>query len=163
VIVKSYDLRRSPPYRVSSKRRLAEELGVVLKTLMRTARSEDGYRQFSSDKNGEVRRLSGPIGSRRVVHRRLFVLLRRIAPLNYLHSGVKRRSFRSNAERYVKDVQLFKLDVRDFFTSVTKTQLVHALIFLFEMVPDAAHLLADVSCYQKHLPTGSLSRQLLAY
>jgi len=89
------------------------------------------------------------------VHTRLASLLCRIKMPDFLHSGVKKRSYVTNAHAHLGDHPILTMDISSFFKSVSKTSIYHSFIEYFNMSPDIAGVLAELCSYNGHLPTGS--------
>lgn len=158
-----YPLHQSPLYRCRSKKRLASLLNEPLAVLQNLANGDDQYRVFSIRQRGKLRKIQTPISRRERVHARLFHLLRRIEPPPYLHSGVPGRSNVTNARLHVGAHPVRKIDVKSFYESVNCGHLYHAFRELMGCSPDVAGLLAGLTTYDNHVPTGSTVSQHLAF
>lgn len=123
--------------------------------------AEGSYREHQ---NGEGRwiQVAGP--GLRQVHTRIANLLRRVVPPDYRSSGVRGRSFLSNAQQHVSPDPSLKLDIRRFYPS---TSFAHVRRFFegdLHCAPDVAFLLAKLCCYrQKHVPTGCVHSEVLSF
>jgi len=102
-----------PVVRCSSKKKLAELLGTDRAKLIALTKDLT-YRVFTRRANGKERVIEEPRGELRRVHDRLLALLSRIEPPSYLHSGVKRRSYISNAKQHAGRGRILKTDVSRF-------------------------------------------------
>ncbi|MCP1572485.1 hypothetical protein J2S30_000864 [Herbaspirillum rubrisubalbicans] len=165
---KSYELQFSPLYQLSSKRKLADVLKVDLDALKEILRgsAEHQYRIF---KDPETQRLiTEPVGIRKQIHKRLMVLLNRITLPGYLHSAVKGKSYKTNAEAHCVNSHSFKIDIHKFYPSVKFDR-----IFLFfrealRCAIDIATILAKLCTVRTkkwgvHLPTGSCLSPVLSF
>ena len=87
-------LERSAFYQLKSRRTLATLLGISLPQLELLARDADSLyaRRLAKKRSVQV-----PKGALRRVHVRIFELLRRIETPDYLHSGIRSRSYVTNA------------------------------------------------------------------
>ena len=111
----NYALDQSPIYKLRSQRRLAQLLRVPLKDIYGLLNAENNYRVFPQGK----RTCHDPKPKMKAIHKRLQILLNRIAPPEYLHSATKGRSYITNAAVHLGNDVLHKLDVRHFFDSTT--------------------------------------------
>lgn len=100
----------------------------------------------------------------RAVQARIAVLLRRVTPPDYRHSGVRGRSFLTNASAHQADDPSIKIDIKSFYPSVTFNQVRNFFKKDMKCSGDVAYLLASISCYkQRHLPTGGVHSEVLAF
>ena len=154
-MVKNYPIDQCRLYRCSSKKKLAELLGIDRAKLIALTKDPTAYRIFARRTNGKERVIEEPRGELRRVHDRLLALLSRIDPPSYLHSGVKRRSYISNAKQHAGGGRILKTDVSKFYPSTTHHQVFVGFLREFCCAGDVAKLLADLCTYQGHVPTGS--------
>jgi hypothetical protein len=152
---KTYPVSQSCFYQLQSKRKLAEILGTTQSQLAAALKNNSLYRVFTRNENGKQRVIEEPRGELRRIHDRLLSLLSRIEPPHYLHSGVKRRSYLSNARSHAGQGKILKTDIRKFFPSTTHHQVFVGFLIEFRCAGDVARLLADLCTYEGHVPTGS--------
>jgi hypothetical protein len=165
-----YQLTASPLYRLMSRRKLAELLQWTgsAQELDRYAARSDNYRVFSIKSEGKKNRdVQEPKEALQRLHRRLAILLLRIEPPGYLHSGLRRRSFVTNAAPHVNSMPAIKLDVKKFYPSTTWAHVYRFFLRDLRCAPDVAGVLATLACFlageSRHLPTGSSLSQILAF
>lgn len=155
MLKKIYPIEQSRLYRIQSKKKLAELLGIDTSTLITLTKKQDLYKVFSIYKGDKPRIIEKPQGLLEIVHSRLFTLFSRIEPPSYLYSGVKGRSYVSNAEVHVGRGRILKTDISKFYSSTTHRQVFTGLLTEFRCSGDIARVLADLCTYQGHVPTGS--------
>lgn len=161
---KSYPLDQCPLYKMASRKRLAHEVfNVDLSFLERLAANEGNYRVFKIAQGEKFRQVEVPKIVLERLHRRLFTLLERIEKPDYLHSGVKGRSYITNARMHVGFVPLVKLDLKKFYPSVDGARVYRFFADALRCSPDVAALLTRISTFENHVPTGSCVSQLLAF
>lgn len=101
------------------------------------------------------------------LHKRIAALLLRIQTPGYLHSGLRGRSFVTNAKQHQNDMPAIKLDVVKFYPSTTWGHVYRFFHHALKCSPDVAGLIANLACYNNagatHLPTGSSLSQILAF
>ena len=118
-----YDLTQSPLYKVTTKKKLSGLLRLDSPgELTKLIRLENPYRKFESLKKGKRRPVQVPSRELLPTHNRIFTLLSRIELPDYLHSGIKGRSYISNAKAHRGTPKTFTTDIAKFYPSVTKTK-----------------------------------------
>lgn len=161
---KCYSLDQSPLYKLQSRRKLAELFDLPIKDLEKLANRPDNYRIFTIGKDkAKPRQVEEPKPCLERLHRRLFNLLRRIKPPAYLHSGIKGKSYITNAQEHIGAETLITLDIRKFFPS---TMGWHVFEFYHEIMlcsRDVSGLLTRISTCKDHVPTGSCLSQIIAF
>lgn len=152
---KSYSLKDSSLYKLTTKKRLVNELFHTIVRLEKLA-SDSNYKVFSIKKpNGEPRWIETPNDSLNCVHTRIASLLVRIKQPGFVHSGVKGRSNITNAKAHLGDHPVLTMDLRNFYPSVTKKSIYHFFHQTMQVSPDVAGILAELCTYKDHIPTGS--------
>jgi hypothetical protein len=127
-------------------------------------RADYYYRVFPGhDAKGKSRIYEVPKPPLDRIHRRLFNLFERIEPPPYLHSGIKGRSYITNAKIHIGCSRLISLDIYKFFPSTLGW---HVYEFFFKVMhcsKDVAYLLTSLCTYDNHVPTGSCISQFIAF
>ncbi len=160
----------SPLYGIRSRKRLVEVLdwqGSV-KALDGFVEQPDNYNCFLHEEDGKKPRpVQQPTPKLEALHRRVARLLLRILPPDYLHSGLRKRSFVTNAAQHVNGHPAVKLDVHKFYPSTLHSHVCGFFKNQMACAPDVAGLLASLCCVTvngvRHLPTGSPLSQILAF
>jgi hypothetical protein len=161
---KTYALDQCPLYKIASRKRLAQDVfNVDLPFLERLAANEGNFRVFTIKQGDKDRQVEVPKVVLERIHRRLFNLLERIEKPDYLHSGVRGRSYISNAKVHVGAVPLVKLDLKKFYPSVDGARVSRFFTGTMRCSPDVAALLTRLCTFENHVPTGSCVSQLLAF
>lgn len=155
----NYALDQSPIYKLRSQRRLAQLLRFSLKDIYALLETGNNYRVFPQGK----RTCHDPKPRMKSIHKRLQILLNRIAPPEYLHSATKGRSYITNAAAHLGNDTLHKLDVRHFYDATTYKHVYDFFKNTMQCEIDVATLLARITTYNDHLPTGSPISPILAY
>lgn len=131
--------------------------------LERLAANSNNYRVFNIKQGEKSRQVEVPKAIVERLHRRLFALLERIEKPLYLHSGVKKRSYLTNARAHLGSRSLVKLDLKKFYPSVRADMVYRFFHDALQCSPDVAGLLTRLCVYDGHVPTGSCLSQLLAF
>lgn len=163
-----YELEKSPLFRLSNKKKLAELLRVDLPAITNLEKSglTTQYNSFIDKKTR--RHITEPVGDLAKVHRQLLSLFVRISPPDYIHSAVKKRSYKTNAFAHRSGNSVLKIDIKKFFQSV-KFDCIHDFFLRrLECAPDIATILAklcvvETERYGVHLPTGSCISPVLSF
>lgn len=163
-IWKTYALNQSPLYQLRSRKRLAAQIfNIELPLLERLAANESNYRVSHVVQGDKKRQVEAPKPILERLHRRLFMLLTRIEKPDYLHSGVKGRSYLTNAKAHIGRTPLVKLDIKKFYPSVSGACVFRFFRETLQCSPDVAGLITRLCVYDNHVPTGSCVSQLLAF
>ena len=161
---KSYALDQSPLYKLRSRRKLAALFDMSVNDLERLAKRSDNYRKFTIGKNSnKPRKVEEPKPRLERLHRRLFNLLVRIDPPAYLHSGIKGKSYITNAREHIGSETLITLDIRNYFPSTLGW---HVFDFYHDIMccsRDVAGVLTTICTCDNHVPTGSCLSQIIAF
>lgn len=163
-----YELEKSPLFRLSNKKKLAALLRVDLPAITYIEKSglATQYNSFIDKKTR--RHITEPVGELAKVHRQLFRLFVRLSPPDYVHSAVKKRSYKTNAFAHRGGDRVLKIDIKRFFQSV-KFDCIHDFFLRrLECAPDIATILAKLCVvktekYGVHLPTGSCISPVLSF
>ena len=162
---KVYPLNQSVFFKLRSKRRLSKILGTSTENLQKlTSLGDDNYHQFEIKPEGrKARKVEHPKPRLERIHARIFALLRRVAPPFYLHSGIKRRSYVTNAESHLGEHPVGKLDIQSFYPSTTYQHVYQFFRNTLYCEPDIATILTKLTTVNGHIPTGSCLSQILAF
>ena len=165
---KSYDIKKSPIFGLSSKKKLADLLAVEPSTLtdLDSSGLHTQYRIFKDRKTQRL--ITEPCQELAKVHRKILRLFRRIQPPEYLHSAIRKRSYKSNAEAHLNARRTLKIDLKKFFPSIRFRHIHNFFVHDMQCSADIATILAKLSSvttksYGVHLPTGSCISPLLSY
>ncbi|MET0100091.1 MAG: reverse transcriptase family protein [Sedimenticola sp.] len=162
---KSYPIHQCALYKLRNKRKLASILGLPLPKLLRLVKLGDrNYHQFEINPAGrKPRPVQHPKARLEQIHARLFELLRRVTPPAYLHSGIKGRSYVTNAKSHLGEHPVCKLDIKSFYPSTTYQHVSQFFRDTLSCSPDVAAILTSLTTVNGHLPTGSCLSQILAF
>lgn len=132
----------------------------------------DNFDIFTLVQEGKARVVESPKYLLRTLHSKLFEFLQRIATPPYLHSGVRGRSYITNAREHLENESLLKVDISKFYPSVKRASIKRMFREQFICSDDVSALLADLCTVNTdgghgradgHVPTGSPLSQMLAY
>ncbi|MDZ4662527.1 MAG: reverse transcriptase family protein [Pseudomonadota bacterium] len=151
--------------RLSNRKILCEILGVTLSELNSFVKEpERHYRIKKIPKpDGTERVLEIPRAKLRKAHARLKHQLSLLTLPDYVHSGVKKRSFVTNAKPHLGANSALTIDVKKFYPSCSTKAVELFFRKKLQQPKDIAEILAKISTYDGHIPTGSPVSQILAY
>jgi len=119
---------------------------------------------YSEFKNEEGRWVQSAGKELRAVHFRIATLMRRVLPPEYRQSGVRGRSFLTNAQQHTCVEPSIKLDIKKFYPTTTFQHVLNMFAHDMRCSGDVAFLLAKLCCFkQRHLPTGGVHSEVLAF
>ncbi|MCK6440440.1 MAG: reverse transcriptase family protein, partial [Planctomycetes bacterium] len=122
------------------------------------------YRVYRIPKaRGGFREIMAPDPELKSQQRRIlaWLMARRIRPSKYAHGFVKRRSTATHARLHTGRKVIVRIDIKDFFPSITERQVLAAL--LKEKVPrDVAQRIADVCTVEGRTPQGAPTSPFLS-
>lgn len=164
-VQKVYSLDQSPFFKLKSHRRLADVLGISLRTLKSTLKKGDTnyYTGKVIQKNGKKRDIEVPLAQLYRIHSRVNRLLSRIEKPKYLESGVKGKSHVTNAIAHVGEYQLKKADIQNFYNSTSRERVANMFEKQFKCTHDVASTLSKLVTYNSRVPTGSPLSQSVAF
>lgn len=163
---KIYPINQSPFYNLKSKSKLYKILNVDRDALNLVLKKKDKYyRQFSKadDNSDKIRHYAVPIKKLKILHHRLFSLLSRITPPDYLHSGTKGRSHITNAKTHIGNNELISLDIQKFYPSTRGWHVYDFFNNVLLCSPDVSAILKEIAVHNDHVPTGSCLSQKIAF
>jgi RNA-directed DNA polymerase len=168
---KCYALDQCALFKVGSKKRLAQVLGVGACDLLRLSRDQSNFEIFELEAQvceftgvtRKARWVQNPIPELKEVLSRITKLLSRVQVPDFLHGATPGRSYRSNALTHTNAEAVATFDLKDFFPSTTAQQVFRFFYADLQCPPDVASLLSALCTYKGALPTGAPSSPILAY
>lgn len=164
---KQYILNRSPFFKLESKQRLAVTLSAPLVNLERlaSAPSNTVYNMFDDEKSGRF--ITEPHGELKRIHKRIAKLFGRVSPPLFLQSATKKRSYKTNAQMHLGHSNVFKVDIRQYYPSISFGAVYRFFQKKMKCSPDVATILSKICTVsvkgRTHLPTGSSLSPILSY
>lgn len=170
-----YPVGASPFFRLRTKAKLAELLGTDRTNLLRAIgeKSSGAYREWETRAKyprakhpvlqHKPRRIQEPTGDLLLLQERLNTLLSRIELPEYLHSARKGRSYRSNASEHSERGAAFRIDIKRFYESAQDVYVQKFFLGVMQCSADVAHLLTEIACFRRRLPTGSPLSPLISF
>jgi RNA-directed DNA polymerase len=147
-------------FAISSPADLARRLGISLTALDEHASNKSPYKHWTLAGGRKIQEPKGPLQK---IHGRVHKLLARVQPPPYLHSGVRKHSYITNARQHVSAAPAIKLDIRKFFPSVTRHHVFQFFYHRMRCARDVSGILATLLTCDGRLATGSRASPILAY
>ncbi len=159
---KNYPIDQCRLYTTKSPADLAARLNTTVAVLEELAKDQSNYKIFEIGEQ-KKRKIEEPKPKLQRLHAHIHGLLSRVSTPDYLHSGIKGRSYLSNAKAHIGTGALIKIDVKKFFPSVPRSAIYDFFFRHLRCAGDVAGLLANILTIDKHLPTGSSASTLISY
>lgn len=159
---KQYFLADSCFYKLQSKQLLAKLLKTDLLSL-KALISDDNYNCYTDLSGAKPRDIEHPYFNLDKVQTRIASLICRIEQPSYIHSGVKGRSHKTNAEEHIGDHPVLTSDIQSFFPSTTVKMVFDFFRKRMGCSSDVSNLLAGLCTCKGHIPTGSRISMPLAF
>jgi RNA-directed DNA polymerase len=153
-----YEISKNPLYRLRSKVKLAKLLKITTSQLKALITKED-YRVHTDGK----REYQTPIGLNRHVHNKLKTFIGRIYKPDFVFSGKPGISYVDNGKTHQQSSHVLKLDIKRFYNNTKSEYVFRFFKYQLKMPDDIAFLLAQITTYENHIPTGSPLSQLLSF
>ncbi|CAE6864467.1 RNA-directed DNA polymerase [Burkholderia sp. R-69980] len=164
---KQYIIAKSPFFRLHSRQALAELLGITLPQMEALASSPSDalYRMYDDEASG--RYITAPLPELQRIHKRIARLFSRVIPPAYLQSATKKRSYKTNAAMHRKNLRIAKVDIRQYYPSITFGAVFNFFKKKMECSVDVSTVLTKICTVsargRTHLPTGSSLSPILSY
>lgn len=159
---KAYGIEDSVFFKLKSKKKLAGILRSSVGELKQLS-NDANYNRYEEKSSGKPRNIEHPTGRLEVVHTRIASLLCRIEQPYYVHSGIKGRSYLSNARMHVGSHPVLVTDLKSFFQNTKKQSAFYFFYNVLECSPDVAEILSNLCTCDNHIPTGSRISMPLAF
>jgi hypothetical protein len=161
---KKYSLNQSPFYKLKTKRKLIELLGLSMPELSIAKKDIDNYQVFDQmGNNGKPRTIQHPKNKQNEIHNRIANLLTRIELPDYLHSGRKKHSHITNATQHLGSKKVLTTDIKKFFQSTTREMVFRFFNKTLHCSSDVSDILSYICTFNSHIPTGSQLSMPLAF
>lgn len=167
-----YDLNQSPLYRLPTRAKLAALLQIS-PTFLQSLIQNKTYRHFKTQPKypssshpvlaHKARDIQQPVGGLHDAQKRLANYLSRVILPDYVHSARKGRTYRSNAQCHQGNGRAFRIDIRKFYLSIHDAYVLRFFKERLKCSVDVAHILTELTCYERYLPTGSPLSPIMSF
>lgn len=149
-------MNHSIPLDIGSIKGLGWKLNVKPDRLRRLAASAPRhYRPYVLRRRGKARRIDNPDGELKVIQRRIHQLLAPTLRVDHLHGAVRGRSSKTNACSHMGRRFVVRLDISDFFPSISHRTVYWLFRSSLACSPPVASILTNLTTYRGYLPQGS--------
>ena len=162
LMIKEYPIDRSPLYRLSNKKKLADLLGLP-KNYFRTVHKYK-YSEFNQDKpDGSKRKINNPEDKLKKIQKKLFKLLNRIEKPDWVISGKKGKSYVDNAKMHQLNDNVCTIDIEKFYDSTKEIYVYNFFKNTLNQETNIATILTNLVTYEGRIPTGTPTSQIIAF
>jgi retron-type reverse transcriptase len=121
------------------------------------------YRIFSIPKKNGVREIAEPLPELKKEQQDILKWLaeRGIRPSKYAHGFTKRKSIKTNADLHTGKAIVVRVDLEDFFPSISRTRVLYSLVKL-GLDKETASYIAEKCTLDDYLPQGAPTSPFLA-
>lgn len=160
---KSYSLQECVFYKLTSKKRLEKILFSSIQELKLLSDDRNYILFYEKSDINKKRLIEKPNEKLDIVHTRIASLISRIIQPQYMHSGLKDKSYISNASSHLGKKPVLTTDIKSFFPSTTRLKVFNFFHKKLRCSSDIANLLSHLCTVNNHIPTGSRISMPLAY
>ena len=134
-------------YGLKSKKRLIELLHIDKKSFCRSSFvSRNIHPYIASNENGK-RLVEAPSEHLKAIQRKILGHLQKLDYPEYLHSGVKKKSYITNARAHKESRYVFKVDISKFFPNTSRDRIYLFFRHKLNTSPDVAEILTNFCSY----------------
>jgi RNA-directed DNA polymerase len=156
---KRYPVDQCLLFKTKSPDQLAERLRIPRGLLDKLLGEKNNYLKYLRD----GRLIQEPKPRLKQIHIRITKLLSRMETPTYLHSGIKGRSYISNAAVHNPNERTIKLDVKKFYPSARAAAVFHFFVDVLQCDRDVAGMLTRLLTVDGYLPTGGNASSILSF
>ncbi|OAT41093.1 reverse transcriptase [Hafnia paralvei ATCC 29927] len=160
---KSYPLQECIFYKLTSKKRLEKILFTSIAELELLSNDINYVLFYEKSDVNKKRLIEKPNEKLDIIHTRIASLISRIVQPQYMHSGLKDKSYISNARAHLGTNPTLTTDIKSFFPSTTRQKVFNFFYKKLRCSSDIADLLSRLCTINNHIPTGSRISMPLAY
>ena len=144
-------------YKLQSKKQLREWLGINNSSFFRKSNLEKNVFPYIETNKNHQRLVEVPSDTLKFVQTRILQLLSSLDFPNYLYSGVKGKSYISNAKQHQGNMFMYKLDISKFFPNIRREYIYRFYKDKLQTSSDIAEILTN--CTTTNLLTASYRKQ----
>ncbi|WP_274370388.1 reverse transcriptase family protein [Morganella morganii] len=160
---KSYSLQECVFYKLTSRKKLEKILFSSIQELKLLSDDRNYILFYEKSDINKKRLIEKPNEKLDIIHTRIASLISRIIQPQYMHSGLKDKSYISNARAHLGKKPVLTTDIKSFFPSTTRLKVFNFFYKKLRCSSDIADLLSHLCTVNNHIPTGSRISMPLAY
>lgn len=161
--IKYLPIEKSQLYRIGRKKDLARLLNLDIYELKKLSQDANFKEWYQKKKGKSDRLIEEPLPILSNALSRLHNILRKVETPDYLLSGKRKIKPQNNAEMHIPNTFMITVDIDSFYQSTKREFVYRTFVDTFGQTEDVASLLASLTTYKGHIPTGAATSQLVAY
>lgn len=164
VNLKKYDITQCALYKCQNKRRL-EHLLNMKKGDLKGIINVISYHSFEIDKKNtdKKRKITSPNYKLKKMQSRILALIKKVNRPEFLISGEKGKCYLDNGKAHVFANYILTMDIRQFYDNCKREYVFRFFKDCLKTSGDIAGILSNIVTYNKGIPTGCPTSQLIAY
>lgn len=161
---KRYPLNQCALYKCNSKRKL-EKILTIEPGQLKLIDSVIKYSHFEIDKKDsfEKRQITAPKHTLKCVQRRILNLIQYIERPEWAIAGTKDKCYIDNGKFHLNSKYVLTIDIKKFYDNCQREYVYRFFRDKMMNSPDVAKILTDIVTYERGIPTGCPTSQLIAY
>jgi RNA-directed DNA polymerase len=160
---KRYDITQCVFYKCRNKKRLAKILMIDFEELNNPSSVVKYYSFSVGKKDGDKRSITAPKHRLKSIQKRILRLLRNVQRPEWLISGERGKSYITNGQMHVNSDYLLTMDIKKFYDNCKREYVYRFFVDTMKTSHDIAEILADIVTFNRGIPTGCPTSQVLAY
>lgn len=167
-MIKCYSISQSALYACTSRKKLAKLL--YYEPIKNFAIDDvifycSFYIPKKNKKNGQLeqRKITKPKDELKQIQNRIYDLIKYIETPDYLHSGVKLRSYVTNANVHRFSNYMVTIDISNFYDNCKRNNVYNFWNNICKCAADISCILTDLVTYEGKIPTGCSTSQRIAF
>lgn len=161
MICNDYKLRENKLYKIDSKERLAETLGLTREYFSTDSFNNDV--KYNIYKNENSRTIEAPKKKLKKIQKNIHKILSDIHFPNWVISCNKGVSYIDNARMHSNNHYIANLDIKSFYQNCKKENVFNFFYNDLCMSEEISNTMVMLVCIENKLPTGAPTSQLIAY
>ncbi len=121
------------------------------------------YSFEQAKKDGDKRKINAPENQLKKIQRRILDLLSPIIKPDWVISGSKGKCYIDNGRAHRLSNYMLKIDIKKFYDNCERESVFNFFFLGLKISRDIAGLLSDIVTYEKRIPTGCPTSQIIAY
>lgn len=156
-----YNINQCALYKCHKKSKLFELLHVEKLDTKKLVHYRISY--ILKPKTGEKRLIYIPTDDLKNIQRRLLFLIQHIERPKWLYSGEIGKYYLDNGKEHLHNPYVLTIDIKKFYENCHRNYVYLFFINKMKTSPDVAKILTDITTFNKKIPTGSPTSQLIAF
>lgn len=156
-----YDINQCALYKCHKKSKLFELLRAKKINTITLVNYHTFYIEKSNSK--EKRLVYAPNNNLKKIQQRLLHLIQPIKRPKWLYSGEIGKYYLDNGKEHLYNPYVLTIDIKKFYENCHRNNVYLFFVNKMKTSPDVAKILTDITTFNKKIPTGSPTSQLIAY